>query len=100
LDEVDQEHQHTGSKEADPRIDDIIVVSYPDNLCLEAKAFWQHTGFGISSRQATQWAQTGPFPLEALTDALKTRSLLGNNPSVQDAAETAKSSIRSLIATN
>lgn len=31
------------------------MVTYPDQLEAEAKAFWQHTGFGISSRLAAFW---------------------------------------------
>jgi cystathionine gamma-synthase len=41
--------------------EDIILVSYPSQLALQAKAFWQHTGFGISSRRATHWLENAPF---------------------------------------
>ncbi|KAK4038550.1 putative cystathionine gamma-synthase/beta-lyase [Parachaetomium inaequale] len=41
--------------------EDIILVTYPAELALEAKAFWQHTGFGISSRRATHWLENAPF---------------------------------------
>ncbi|GAB1316968.1 hypothetical protein MFIFM68171_07178 [Madurella fahalii] len=41
--------------------EDIFLVSYPVELAPEAKAFWQHTGFGISSRRATHWLQNAPF---------------------------------------
>lgn len=41
--------------------EDIVLVSYPAELAPEAKAFWQHTGFGISSRRATHWLQNAPF---------------------------------------
>lgn len=33
----------------------ISAILYPKSLYPLAKAFWQHTGFGISSRQATFW---------------------------------------------
>ncbi|KAM7202989.1 putative cystathionine gamma-synthase [Naviculisporaceae sp. PSN 640] len=33
----------------------LSAVLYPMSLYPLAKAFWQHTGFGISSRQATFW---------------------------------------------
>ncbi|KAK4153447.1 putative cystathionine gamma-synthase/beta-lyase [Chaetomidium leptoderma] len=39
----------------------IVLVSYPAELAAEAKAFWQHTGFGISSRRATHWLEDAPF---------------------------------------
>ncbi len=41
--------------------EDIVLVSYPAELALDAKAFWQHTGFGISSRRATHWLESAPF---------------------------------------
>lgn len=53
------------SDEVDPRApvgqEDIVLVSYPAELATEAKAFWQHTGFGISSRRATHWLEHAPF---------------------------------------
>ncbi|KAF4337004.1 cystathionine beta-lyase [Fusarium beomiforme] len=37
----------------------VVVYSYPlDHL---AKAFWRHTGFGISSRRAKYWLDNAPF---------------------------------------
>ncbi|KAH6844629.1 pyridoxal phosphate-dependent transferase [Chaetomium sp. MPI-CAGE-AT-0009] len=44
--------------------EDIILVTYPAELAPEAKAFWQHTGFGISSRRATHWLEHAPFLAE------------------------------------
>jgi cystathionine gamma-synthase len=41
--------------------EDIILVSYPSELAAEAKAFWQHTGYGISSRRARHWLDHAPF---------------------------------------
>ncbi|KAK3902858.1 putative cystathionine gamma-synthase/beta-lyase [Staphylotrichum tortipilum] len=41
--------------------EDIILVSYPAELASQAKAFWQHTGFGISSRRAIHWIEDAPF---------------------------------------
>ncbi|KAK4118666.1 PLP-dependent transferase [Parathielavia appendiculata] len=41
--------------------EDIILVSYPFELAMEAKSFWQHTGFGNSSRRATHWLEHAPF---------------------------------------
>lgn len=42
-------------------LDEIYAVVYPQGLAVEAKAFWQHTGFGISSRRATYWLENAPF---------------------------------------
>ncbi|KAG5925928.1 hypothetical protein E4U42_003808 [Claviceps africana] len=39
----------------------LCVVVYPEGLFTEAKAFWQHTGFGISSRHAAYWSTNAPF---------------------------------------
>ena len=41
--------------------DNLYVVVYPEALAAEGKAFWQHTGFGISSRCATFWLENSPF---------------------------------------
>ncbi|KAH6649373.1 pyridoxal phosphate-dependent transferase [Chaetomium tenue] len=41
--------------------EDIILVTYPAELAPEAKSFWQHTGYGISSRRATYWLEHAPF---------------------------------------
>lgn len=37
--------------------DTIFAVVYPPQLAKEAKTFWQHTGFGISSRCASFWLE-------------------------------------------
>ncbi|KAH7185313.1 pyridoxal phosphate-dependent transferase [Fusarium flagelliforme] len=42
-------------------LDEIYAVVYPRGLAVEAKAFWQHTGFGVSSRRATYWLENAPF---------------------------------------
>ncbi|KAJ4288347.1 hypothetical protein N0V88_007385 [Collariella sp. IMI 366227] len=41
--------------------EDIFLISYPTKFGVAAKAFWQHTGFGISSRRATHWLEHAPF---------------------------------------
>lgn len=41
--------------------EDIILVTYPAELAPEVKSFWQHTGYGISSRRATYWLEHAPF---------------------------------------
>jgi cystathionine gamma-synthase len=69
---VTWEGRMTAVKEEENRLDqppssrdigeeDIVQVSYPAQLALQAKAFWQHTGFGISSRRATHWLENAPF---------------------------------------
>lgn len=40
---------------------DISAVIYPTSLYPLAKAIWQHTGFGISSRRATYWLENSPL---------------------------------------
>ncbi|KAH7158215.1 pyridoxal phosphate-dependent transferase [Dactylonectria estremocensis] len=52
--------------------EDIYAVAYPEELAAEAKAFWQHTGFGISSRCAEFWLDDAPF--------LRPDGLLSNGP--------------------
>ncbi|KAG6011005.1 hypothetical protein E4U21_000036 [Claviceps maximensis] len=39
----------------------LCVVVYPERLSKEAKGFWQHTGFGISSRHAVYWSAHARF---------------------------------------
>lgn len=39
----------------------VYVVMYPDALEPGAKAFWQHTGYGISSRFARTWLDVATF---------------------------------------
>ncbi|EGO54834.1 hypothetical protein NEUTE1DRAFT_88452 [Neurospora tetrasperma FGSC 2508] len=41
--------------------EDIFLVPYPVDMFPSAKSFWQHTGFGISSRRATYWMECAPF---------------------------------------
>ncbi|EEU47097.1 uncharacterized protein NECHADRAFT_78174 [Fusarium vanettenii 77-13-4] len=40
---------------------DICAVVHPQELVVEAKAFWQHAGCGISTRRATYWLEHAPF---------------------------------------
>lgn len=54
-----------GGGEVFPGRENLFAVSYPGQLSSEGKAFWQHTGFGISSRRAAYWAQFGPFFVSA-----------------------------------
>ncbi|KHN97322.1 Cys/Met metabolism, pyridoxal phosphate-dependent enzyme [Metarhizium album ARSEF 1941] len=38
----------------------LCVVVFPHHLFEEAKAFWQHTGFGMTSRHALYWLEQAP----------------------------------------
>lgn len=44
-----------------PGREDIYLVCCPIELFDLAKAFWQHTGFGITSRKAELWLEHAPF---------------------------------------
>ncbi|KAL2194272.1 putative cystathionine gamma-synthase/beta-lyase [Corynascus similis CBS 632.67] len=60
---VQQQQNATGEPRRTRNIgeEDIVLLTFPADLALEAKAFWQHTGFGISSRRATFWLDNAPF---------------------------------------
>lgn len=46
----------------DDRLDrQLYAVTYPEAFYSDAKAFWQHTGAGISTRCAVYWLQHAPF---------------------------------------
>jgi cystathionine gamma-synthase len=40
---------------------ELFAVVYPAHLFSQAKSFWQHTGFGISSRYAAFWLENEDF---------------------------------------
>ncbi|KAM6524091.1 hypothetical protein FSOLCH5_004698 [Fusarium solani] len=42
-------------------VGEICAVVHPQELAVEAKAFWQHTGYGVSTRRATYWLEHAPF---------------------------------------
>ncbi|KAK0648070.1 pyridoxal phosphate-dependent transferase [Cercophora newfieldiana] len=99
---IDQDPQLNGNTERSSGQEDIFVVSYPEELYLEAKAFWQHTGFGVSSRRVTHWAEHGPFPIGPATkdSAGHVTRFDAEAGSVSRAVGTAKDDIRKLIAAN
>ncbi|KAH6614479.1 putative cystathionine gamma-synthase/beta-lyase [Chaetomium sp. MPI-SDFR-AT-0129] len=72
--------------------EDILLIAYPQDLAQPAKAFWQHTGFGISSRRATYWLKHAPFltgkPASPTTNAITTAA----------GVNTARDAIRTRIA--
>lgn len=39
----------------------LYAVTYPESRASEGKAFWQHTGAGISTRTAVYWLEHAPF---------------------------------------
>lgn len=39
----------------------IYAVTYPESRAPEGKAFWQHTGAGITTRTAVYWLEHAPF---------------------------------------
>ncbi|KAK3503282.1 pyridoxal phosphate-dependent transferase [Neurospora crassa] len=59
--------------------EDIFLVPYPTDMFPFAKSFWQHTGFGISSRRATYWMDCAPFFFQS-TPATSTSSDHPPNP--------------------
>jgi cystathionine gamma-synthase len=74
--------------------EDVVLVTYPAELAAEAKVFWQHTGYGISSRRATHWLEHAPFLSTASPDP-------GSMPSpaeIARQAEQARSTLKSRIA--
>jgi len=58
----DEAHENQPSVDEFPSgTEDIFIVSFPKDLFPTAKAIWQHTGFGISSRRAMLWLGNAPF---------------------------------------
>ncbi|RAO73540.1 uncharacterized protein BHQ10_009552 [Talaromyces amestolkiae] len=39
----------------------LYAVTYPESRAPEGKAFWQHTGAGITTRTAVHWLEHAPF---------------------------------------
>lgn len=73
----------------------LCVVVYPDRLFKEAKAFWQHTGFGVSSRHAVYWFENASF----LQKGMVPRERLSPLPlaAAKDTADTIKQRISELF---
>ncbi|KAK0724885.1 pyridoxal phosphate-dependent transferase [Lasiosphaeris hirsuta] len=96
---VDEGNQNGGSegKAVDPGREDIYAVPYPGELFPAAKAFWQHTGYGISSRRATLWLENSPF-LSPPSAQQPVRPLLVDPEAVRDRTKIAKSEIKKRIA--
>ncbi|QUC20913.1 uncharacterized protein UV8b_05154 [Ustilaginoidea virens] len=61
----------------------ICAIVYPAHMSGVAKAFWQHTGFGLSSRQAEYWLNEAPFLRGAAKETVLPTTELG-----LDAAQT------------
>ncbi|KAJ1024907.1 hypothetical protein NDA18_004193 [Ustilago nuda] len=58
----------------------IFIVFFPENLFPLAKSFWQHTGDGISSRQADRCLSLLEQSKSAEQDAAASSALDGNTP--------------------
>lgn len=41
------------------RYGELYLVTYPEHVAADAKAFWQHTGSGVSDRCAVYWLRHG-----------------------------------------
>lgn len=70
----------------------IFAITYPTELQLPARFFWQHTGFGISSRRSELWLEQGPFSSEE--DKVETPIATNDSSDVA----TARAAIKSRIA--
>jgi cystathionine gamma-synthase len=52
---------HSGvAKSTSGAFQSLCVVVFPHDLSKEAKMFWQHTGFGVTSRHALYWLERAP----------------------------------------
>ncbi|OKL61713.1 hypothetical protein UA08_02331 [Talaromyces atroroseus] len=56
---VNVKEEYIPSEEAPDR--QLYAVTYPETFASQGKAFWQHTGAGISSRCAVYWLEHAPF---------------------------------------
>ncbi|KJZ77635.1 hypothetical protein HIM_02812 [Hirsutella minnesotensis 3608] len=65
----------TASRETMNPGQDLYAVVFPNHLDSEAKAFWQHTGFGISTRFAEYWLKNASFLREESEDTLVAEKL-------------------------
>lgn len=76
----------------------LCVVVYPERLFKEAKAFWQHTGFGISSRHAVYWSANASFLYQETDDNGNDKlSVLPSISDTKDAADTIRHRISGLL---
>ncbi|KAF4973785.1 hypothetical protein FZEAL_9232 [Fusarium zealandicum] len=75
--------------------EELYIAVYPQQLAVEAKAFWQHTGYGISSRRATYWLEQAPF----LNHTKDRRALDLPKREAEDASVTLQTRIAELFST-
>ncbi|KAK4446125.1 putative cystathionine gamma-synthase/beta-lyase [Podospora aff. communis PSN243] len=85
--------------EVGPGMEDLFVVCFPEDHYTTAKSFWQHTGFGISSRRAARWVELGPFSRGTAAPTMQHNSLL-DPVSIQFAVDEARASMKRLISAN
>lgn len=74
----------------------ICVVVFPEELLKEAKAFWQHTGFGVSSRHAEYWSANASFLHQETGSEDEKPIMLPSVSDYQDAINTIRQRIASL----
>ncbi|KAG6276720.1 hypothetical protein E4U47_007990 [Claviceps purpurea] len=74
----------------------LCVVVYPEELLKEAKAFWQHTGFGLSSRHAEYWRANASFLRQETGSEDEKPIMLPSVSDSQDAADTIRQRIADL----
>ncbi|KAG6115908.1 hypothetical protein E4U13_002260 [Claviceps humidiphila] len=74
----------------------ICVAVFPEELLKEAKAFWQHTGFGVSSRHAEYWSANASFLHQETGSEDEKPIMLPSVSDYQDAINTIRQRIASL----
>ncbi|KAG5957463.1 hypothetical protein E4U58_006008 [Claviceps cyperi] len=74
----------------------LCVVVFSEELLKEAKAFWQHTGFGVSSRHAEYWQANAPFLHQEVGSEDEKSVTLPSISDSQDAFDTIRQRIAGL----
>lgn len=95
--DTNSHNDSSDGKAVQPGREDIYAVPYPGELFPAAKAFWQHTGYGISSRRATFWVENAPF-LSPPPAQQPVHPLLLDPEAVKNKTNIAKSEIRKRVA--
>ncbi|KAG5993805.1 hypothetical protein E4U52_001642 [Claviceps spartinae] len=85
-----------GCSSMDDPFQSLCVVVFPEELLKEAKAFWQHTGFGLSSRHAEYWCANASFLHQETGSEDEKPIMLPSVSDSQDAFDTIRQRIASL----
>ncbi|KAK3343235.1 pyridoxal phosphate-dependent transferase [Neurospora tetraspora] len=97
-----REDEDLPSQKSQPPLgqEDIFLLPYPVDMFPVAKSFWQHTGFGISSRRASYWMDCALFFQPTSTSNGQPNSLNHPPPTPFDEDTNAKalSAIRTRLA--